>query len=89
VNVKAHELIADALRHSADIHEGLEVSAVADVYEQGGDATYVIRLTLRGSCPLYPDPRDIAADTISSVKLLGSGAEDHARYYTERKEVVA
>jgi hypothetical protein len=87
--MQAHELIADALRQAADIHAGLEVSAVADVYEQGGDATYVIRLTLRGSCPLYPDHRDIAADAISSIKLLASGAEDHARYYTERKEVVA
>jgi hypothetical protein len=83
----AHEIIADALRQAADIHAGLEVSAVADVYEQGGDATYVIRITLRGSCPLYPDHRDIAADAISSIKLLASGAEDHARYYTERKEI--
>ncbi len=85
--MKAHEIIADSLRQAADIHESLEVSAVADVYEQGGDATYVIRMTIRGSCPMYPDPRDIAADALNALKLLASAAEDHARYYTERKEI--
>ncbi len=85
--MKAHELIADGLRHGCDIHEGMESSAVADVRVEDGNARCMIRVTLSVLCPLYPDQRDIAADALNALKLLASAAEDHARYHEERKEI--